>query len=60
VLERAGVITTSKVGRARRCRLTPLRLAEAERWIHGTREFWEVQLASLDRFLREASTELEA
>jgi DNA-binding transcriptional ArsR family regulator len=60
VLERAGVITTAKVGRARQCRLAPLRLAEAERWIHSTREFWEGQLASLDRFLREASSELEA
>jgi DNA-binding transcriptional ArsR family regulator len=53
VLERAGVLTTSKVGRVRHCRLAPHRLAEAERWIHAHRAFWEAQLESLDRFLRE-------
>ena len=51
VLERAGLLTTSKVGRVRHCRLAPLRLAEAERWIHAHRAFWEAQLESLDRFL---------
>ena len=53
VLERAGVLTTSKTGRVRHCRLAPRRLVEAERWIHSHRAFWEAQLESLDRFLRE-------
>jgi len=53
VLERAGLLTTSKVGRVRRCRLAPLPLAEAERWMHAHRAFWEAQLESLDRFLSE-------
>ena len=53
VLEDAGIVSTAKVGRVRRCRLAPARLAEAERWIHAHRAFWEGQLASLDRFLRQ-------
>jgi DNA-binding transcriptional ArsR family regulator len=53
VLERAGLVTTSKVGRVRQCRLTPKRLAEAALWIQSHRAFWAAQLESLDRFLRE-------
>jgi DNA-binding transcriptional ArsR family regulator len=56
VLEASGILTTAKVGRVRRCRLAPQRLAEAERWIHAHRAFWEGQLRSLDRFLSENPT----
>lgn len=60
VLERAGLVTTSKVGRVRHCHLTPRPLAVAERWIHSHRAFWEGQLESLDRFLRESSPKEES
>ena len=53
VLEQAGLLTTAKIGRTRQCRLAPHRLAEAERWLHSHRAFWEGQLESLDRFLRD-------
>jgi len=51
VLEDAGLLTSAKTGRVRRCRLAPRGLAEAERWLHAHRAFWEGQLRSLDRFL---------
>ncbi len=37
VLEDAGLVTTEKVGRSRRCRLGPAGLDEAQKWIdaHG-------------------------
>ena len=50
-LERAGLLTTRKVGRTRRCRLEGFGLAAAERWIREHRIFWEAQLTSLDRYL---------
>jgi DNA-binding transcriptional ArsR family regulator len=56
VLERAGLLTTEKVGRTRHCRLVPARLAEAERWLREHRHFWEAQLASLDRFLQDSAS----
>ncbi len=53
VLEQAGLVTTVKRGRVRHCRLDARRLGEAERWLENHRLFWEHQLASLDRFLRQ-------
>jgi DNA-binding transcriptional ArsR family regulator len=53
VLEEAGLVATSKVGRVRRCRLAPQALADAEAWLRAHRAFWEAQLQSLDRFLQE-------
>jgi DNA-binding transcriptional ArsR family regulator len=59
LLERAGLLTTSKVGRVRYCRLVPLPLEQAEVWIQSHRAFWEAQLASLDRYLRDPITDGE-
>jgi DNA-binding transcriptional ArsR family regulator len=53
VLERAGLVRTVKRGRVRHCRLDAVRLAEAETWLQEHRIFWERQLASLERFLRQ-------
>jgi DNA-binding transcriptional ArsR family regulator len=47
VLEEAGLVTTEKVGRARRCRLGPRRLDDAQHWIEDYRQMIE---ARLDRF----------
>jgi DNA-binding transcriptional ArsR family regulator len=52
VLERAGLVRTVKRGRVRHCRLDPVRMAEAERWLEQHRLFWQRQLASLDHFLQ--------
>jgi DNA-binding transcriptional ArsR family regulator len=53
VLERAGLVRTVKRGRVRRCRLDAARLREAEGWLQEHRLFWERQLHSLERFLRQ-------
>ena len=47
ILERADLVVTEKVGRARRCRLGSADLGEATEWIDGYRAAWE---ARLDRF----------
>jgi DNA-binding transcriptional ArsR family regulator len=47
VLERADLVITEKVGRARQCRLGPASMAEATAWIEGHRRAWE---SRLDRF----------
>ena len=47
ILEDAGLVTTEKVGRTRRCRLGPRRLDDAQQWIEGYRQMLENRL---DRF----------
>jgi hypothetical protein len=47
ILERAGLVVTAKVGRARECRLGPATLDDATEWIEGYRAAWE---GRLDRF----------
>ena len=51
LLERAGLVTTEKVGRVRRCRLGPRRLDEEAAWIARYREMVEARLDSLGDFL---------
>ena len=41
VLERSGVIRSSKVGRVRTCELRPKALSRAEHWIVSQRAVWE-------------------
>jgi DNA-binding transcriptional ArsR family regulator len=47
VLEDVELVTTEKVGRARRCTLGPRRLDDAQHWIETYRQMLE---ARLDRF----------
>ena len=47
ILERADLVVTEKVGRARRCRLGAADLDEATEWIEGYRAAWA---GRLDRF----------
>jgi DNA-binding transcriptional ArsR family regulator len=47
ILEDVELVITTKVGRARRCRLGPARLDDARSWIDEYRRSWE---ARLDRF----------
>jgi DNA-binding transcriptional ArsR family regulator len=47
VLEDAGLVSTEKVGRARRCSLGPHRLEDVEQWIGTYRRMLEERL---DRF----------
>ena len=59
VLEEAGILASTKIGRVRHCTLAPGRLQEAERWIHAHRAFWEGQLRSLEHFLTARPSEGE-
>lgn len=53
VLERAGLVTTEKLGRVRICRLGPRRLEEEAAWIERYRQLWAARFDELDRVLEE-------
>jgi DNA-binding transcriptional ArsR family regulator len=50
VLERSGLIRSSKVGRVRTCELRPKTLSRAEQWIAGQRAVWEARTDRLAAF----------
>ena len=41
VLERSGLVHTTKVGRVRTCRMEPKGLSLVEQWINERRSLWE-------------------
>ncbi len=51
VLESAGLVTTQKVGRVRRCKLGPRRLDAETAWIEDYRRMLEGRLNRLGEFL---------
>ena len=51
VLERAGLISCQKSGRARRCHLLQSPLRDLSAWVEAHRSFWEGQFDALERFL---------
>lgn len=51
VLEAAGLVTTEKIGRVRRCRLGPRRLDDETAWIAEYRRMLESRLDRLGEFL---------
>jgi DNA-binding transcriptional ArsR family regulator len=53
VLQTSGLVTTTKVGRVRTCRLDPDNLGEVELWLHERRIFWQHHLERLGRFLED-------
>ncbi len=53
ILEEAGLATTVKVGRQRRCRVTAEPLEQIESWIAETRRQWTMRLDNLEAFLKE-------
>ena len=55
VLERAGLISRSRDGQRRPCRLRPEPLAEIAEWAEHTRAAWEARLDRLDAHLRRAA-----
>lgn len=55
ILEDAGLLTTQKSGRARRCSLGPRRLEGAQRWIETYGEILDTRLDRLGELLRENS-----
>jgi len=53
ILEEAGLLSRKKKGREHLCRLEQERMKEAEAWIEQQRTFWNEQLDSLERYLKE-------
>jgi len=53
VLERAGLVTTKKVGRVRYCRIGARRLDEVTDWIKTYHQLWDARFSELDKVLEE-------
>jgi DNA-binding transcriptional ArsR family regulator len=53
VLERAGLVTTKKVGRVRTCKLGLRRLDEEAAWIERYRQLWDARFDELDQVVEE-------
>ncbi|MGV8955448.1 MAG: ArsR/SmtB family transcription factor [Cypionkella sp.] len=53
VLERAGLVTTEKVGRVRTCRLGRSRLEQEAEWIERYRQLWDARFEQLDAVIEE-------
>ncbi len=51
ILERSGLVRSSKVGRVRTYRLVPGKLESAENWLCKQRTLWERRLDQLDEYL---------
>ncbi len=56
ILDRAGLIERSIVGREHHCRLHSHALKAAEDWLNFHREFWETRLDELDELLKPEQT----
>src|SRR5687767_6019866 len=53
VLERAGLVTTEKVGRVRTCKLGRGRLEEEAAWIERYRRLWAARFDALDEVVED-------
>ena len=51
VLERAGLVTTEKVGRVRTCKLGLRRLEDEAAWIERYRQLWSARFDELDKVI---------
>jgi DNA-binding transcriptional ArsR family regulator len=52
VLQRAGLISQSRLAQQRPCKLEAAPLKEAVSWIEQYRQFWEQRLDQLDSYLK--------
>jgi DNA-binding transcriptional ArsR family regulator len=59
VLEEAGLVSTEKVGRTRRCSLGPKRLEDLQGWMDSYRRMLEERYDRLDELLARQNRELE-
>jgi DNA-binding transcriptional ArsR family regulator len=53
VLERAGLVTTEKIGRVRTCKLGPRRLEAEMAWIESYRQLWDTRFDALHEVVQE-------
>jgi DNA-binding transcriptional ArsR family regulator len=59
VLEQAGLVTTTKVGRVRTCRLGPRRLEDETAWLERYRQRWDERFDALDNVVGELTRKEE-
>jgi DNA-binding transcriptional ArsR family regulator len=57
VLERAGLLSRERRGRARRCRLLARPMKDAAEWIARYRRFWDERFDALSVYLEEVEKE---
>ena len=60
VLEKAGLVSTEKVGRVRTCKLGPRGLEEETAWIESYRQLWAARFDELDIVVEELKREEKA
>jgi DNA-binding transcriptional ArsR family regulator len=53
VLEQAGLVSTKKIGRVRKCQLGPRRLEEETAWLERYRKRWDERFDELDKVIAE-------
>ena len=53
VLERAGLVSTEKVGRVRTCKLGPRRLEDETAWMERYRQLWDARFDELDKVVEQ-------
>ncbi|RKG73648.1 ArsR family transcriptional regulator [Corallococcus exercitus] len=53
VLERAGLVSTEKVGRVRTCKIGPRRLEEEMAWLERHRQLWDARFDALEQVVEE-------
>jgi DNA-binding transcriptional ArsR family regulator len=53
VLEQAGLVTTEKVGRVRKCKLGTHRLEQETAWLESYRQLWDARFDELDTVVEE-------
>ena len=59
VLERAGLVETTKDGRVSRCRLDARPMKDASDWVRDYQTYWENQLDALANYFDEQNTTTE-
>jgi len=59
-LERAGLVTTEKLGRVRTCRLGPRALEAEAAWIESRRRLWRARFERLDKVVEDLSAKEES
>ena len=60
VLEKAGLVTTEKIGRVRTCRLGLRGLEKEAAWIERYRQLWAARFHELDKLVEELKQEEKA
>ena len=60
VLEKAGLVSTRKIGRVRTCKLGQRRLEEESAWLESYRQLWDARFDELDRIVAELNQKEKA